>query len=175
MAASFASSFETVEPRALADVFRAEGAFVLRTIRRLGASPSDAEDLTQQVFLVLHRREDLLASGAPIRSVLFGVLRRVLADHRKSRRRAAETELQEVSSAPEQERAVQRSDARAMLERALDALDEKKREVFVLSELEEMSMPEVATTLGVPLQTAYTRLHAARDAVRRVLSRGGRR
>lgn len=175
MAASTALARAPVDPPSLSDVFRAEGGFVLRTIRRLGASPSDSEDLTQQVFLVLHRRPDLLESTAPIRSVLFGILRRVVADHRKARNRAAWSELGEIPSAPEQERALDRADARAVLERALDALDEKKREVFVLYELEELAMPEVAAMLGLPLQTAYTRLHAARDVVRRVLSREGRR
>ncbi|HJL15623.1 MAG TPA: sigma-70 family RNA polymerase sigma factor [Sandaracinaceae bacterium LLY-WYZ-13_1] len=157
--------------RSLGRVFAEEGAFVLRTIRRMGASPMDAEDLTQQVFVVLHRRPDLLAGDAPVRSVLFGVLRRVLADHRKRERRAPARARVEASVEPEQERRLQRSEARRRLDEALAQLDDRRREVLVLYELEEMSMPEVARVLEIPVQTAYTRLHAARTSVRKLLRR----
>lgn len=159
------------EARSLARVFREEGAFVLRTIRRLGATPSDAEDLTQQVFVVLHRRPELLERDAPVRAVLFGIVRRVLADHRKRQRRARRSEEIEVAVPPAQERAVRRSEARRRLDDALSRLDDDKREVLVLYELEELSMPEVAKLLEIPVQTAYTRLHAAREIVRKALAR----
>lgn len=166
------------EARSLARVFREEGAFVLRTIRRLGATPSDAEDLTQQVFVVLHRRPELLESiarGPATRAVLFGILRRVLADHRKAQRRARRSDEVEVDAhvavPPAQERSVRQSEARRQLDAALARLDDDKREVLVLYELEELSMPEVARVLGVPVQTAYTRLHAAREIMRKALSR----
>jgi RNA polymerase sigma-70 factor, ECF subfamily len=175
MAGSIALARARSEAPSLDEVFRAQGGFVLRTVRRLGAASSDAEDLAQQVFLVLHRRPELLAGNAPVRSVLFGIVRRVVADYRKRARRVTFAPLHDVPSAPDQESALDRKDAREMLERALEALDQKKREVFVLYELEELEMPEVAAILGVPAQTAYTRLHAARAIVRRILLRKERR
>jgi len=66
---------------------------------------------------------------------------------------------------------VRQSEARRQLDAALARLDDDKREVLVLYELEELSMPEVARVLGVPVQTAYTRLHAAREIMRKALSR----
>ena len=54
---------------------------------------------------------------------------------------------------------------RERLERALYALPEPQASVFILYELEELTMPEVAAALGYPLQTAYSRLYAARKAV----------
>jgi RNA polymerase sigma-70 factor, ECF subfamily len=163
-------------PLSLDEAFRREGAFVLRMIRRLGVSPADAEDLAQKVFLVLHRRPELLAADVALRSVLFGIVRRVVADHRKGHRRAPVTsvESRELGYGPDQERALEQKDARAALQAAIDRLDQDKREVFVLYELEEMSVPHIARMLGIPAQTAYTRLHAAREFVRRALGRGWR-
>lgn len=157
-------------PATLDEVFRTEGAFVLRTVRRLGASSGDAEDLAQQVFLVLHRRPELLASAASPRALLFGIVRRVLSDHRRRARPTQTVEAGVLSVDAAQERSVSRREARAMLERALDTLGAEQREVFVLYELEAMPMREVAALVEVPLQTAYSRLHAARDAVRSALA-----
>ena len=44
----------------------------------------------------------------------------------------------------------------------LESLDEEKRAVFVLYEIEDLAMPEIAEALSLPLQTAYSRLYAAR-------------
>lgn len=156
-------------PLTLDEVFRTEGAFVFRTVRRLGASASDAEDLAQQVFMVLHRRPELLASASSPRSLLFGIVRRVVSDHRRRARPAHTVQPGVLSVDASQESVVARHEARAMLERALDGLGPEQREVFVLYELEAMPMREVAALVEVPLQTAYSRLHAARDAVRSVL------
>ncbi|MFN7701493.1 MAG: RNA polymerase sigma factor, partial [Deltaproteobacteria bacterium] len=70
---------------------------------------------------------------------------------------------------PEQEQELARRRARALLDLALDALDPPRREVFVLYELEGLGMREVAELLGLPLQTAYSRLHSARVTVRQAL------
>jgi RNA polymerase sigma-70 factor (ECF subfamily) len=56
-------------------------------------------------------------------------------------------------------------EARKVLDRILDELDDDKRAVFVLYEIEELTMAEVAEAIGCPLQTAYSRLHAARKLV----------
>ena len=61
--------------------------------------------------------------------------------------------------------------ARARLEVALNELDEDKRAVFVLFELEQASMHDVATVVGVPLQTAYARLYAARKQIEAFVAR----
>jgi RNA polymerase sigma-70 factor (ECF subfamily) len=53
----------------------------------------------------------------------------------------------------------------------LDRLDEAQRAVFVLYEIEELSMAEIAEAVGCPLQTAYSRLHAARAQVEQTIRR----
>ena len=53
----------------------------------------------------------------------------------------------------------------------LETLDDDKREVFVLAELEQMSVPEIADTLSLNVNTVYSRLRAARQAFERALSR----
>ncbi len=156
-------------PPTLDDVFRSEGAFVVRTVRRLGAPAGDVEDLAQQVFLVLHRRPELLATATSPRSLLFGIVRRVVSDHRRRARPTRTVEAGVLTVDASQERSVSRHEARAMLDRALDALGADQREVFVLYELESLPMREVASLVDVPLQTAYSRLHAARDAIRSAL------
>ena len=158
-------------PATVESLFIEHGAFVLRTVRRLGASSTDAEDLTQQVFMVLHRRPELLAGGGAPRSLLFGISRRVVADYRKRTRRQSSKPPPDVPMPPDQESSVARSQLREALDRALSQLDPDKREVFVLYELEELSMPEVARLLGIPVQTAYTRLRAARKIVQRALQK----
>ena len=57
-------------------------------------------------------------------------------------------------------------ESRAFVQQLLDALDDDKRAVLVLYEIEGLSMREVAEVVGCPLQTAYSRLHAGRELLR---------
>jgi len=155
----------------LETVFRQHAAFAVRIARRLGARPADVEDLVQQTFVVLSTRPELLASGAEPRSVLFGVIRRVVADHRrKGMRETVPYDSSEHGAAPPQEADFERRRARRMLDEALDLLDTPRREVFVLYEIEGLGMREAAEVIGVPVQTAYARLHSARATMSRALS-----
>lgn len=147
------------------DVYSAHAGFVFRTLIRFGISRADAPDATQQVFIVVHRQlSSFDERSASMKSWLFGMCRRVAADHRAKasvRREVATEHLPHGEAEPQQERAVERKQARVLLQRLLDGLDEAKRDVFVLYELEGMTMPEVARTLGIPAQTAYSRYNAA--------------
>lgn len=156
-------------PHTTRQLFEAYAGFVLRTVRRLGVSASDTEDVTQEVFLIVHRRiADLQAEVNP-RSWLFGIARRVVANYLRKSRRLRESSCVEVAPVangdPAQE--LQLTRERALLERALNKLDADKRAVFVLIELEGLSMQEVATMVGCPVHTAYSRLYAARAIVER--------
>lgn len=153
---------------AFRELYQDNAAFVWRSLRRLGVAPAHLEDACQEVFVVVHRK---LASfdGQSPRSWLFAIALRVAADHRKRafvRREQATGDVEgEVVSAP-QHAAVERVQAREFLEKVLDELDDDKRAVFVLFELEGLGMNEIALAVGCPLQTAYSRLHAARRRVR---------
>jgi RNA polymerase sigma-70 factor (ECF subfamily) len=77
----------------------------------------------------------------------------------------------EPAAEPPQERAAVARQSLAQLDRILDQLDDAKRAVFVLYEIEQLTMAEVAAAMGCPLQTAYSRLHAARAEVRAAVAR----
>jgi RNA polymerase sigma-70 factor (ECF subfamily) len=136
----------------------------------------DVEDAAQEVFLVAHRKYAQFDGTSP-RGWLFAISLRVAADHRKKahvrREQPAEQSLDEGTPADQLE-ALERGRARELLQSILDELDEPKRAVFVLYELEELPMPEVAAILGCPAQTAYSRLHAARKYVQEAVRRTNR-
>ena len=151
-----------------AAVFREHAPYVWRVMRRLGVREADAEDLCQEVFVVVHRRLAEFEGRSSLRTWIYGIAIRVASDHR---RRAHVRREQPTEEVPEERRSapqiaeLEREQARAMLDAALRELDEDKRAVFVLYEIEGLEMKDVAEAVGCPLQTAYSRLHAARKRV----------
>jgi RNA polymerase sigma-70 factor (ECF subfamily) len=145
-------------------VFGDYGAFVWRTLRRLGVSDVDVEDVCQEVFLVVHRRLSVFEARSSLRTWIYGICVRVASEHRRRHRRREElcAAPPEQSVPASQDHDIEQRRALAVLDAALDRLDDDKRAVFVLYELEELSMTEVAEVIGCPAQTAYSRLHAAR-------------
>jgi RNA polymerase sigma-70 factor, ECF subfamily len=142
--------------------------FVWRVLGRLGVSERDVPDACQEVFLVVHRRlGDFDASRSSLRSWVYGICMRVASDHRRrspSRREAME-ELGDIAVLSVQEANVDEQRAWRKLSRVLDEMDAPRRQAFVLYDLEALPMAEVAAILECPLQTAYSRLHAARRIV----------
>lgn len=140
--------------------------YVWRTVRRLGVIEASVDDVVQDVFVVVHRRLPTFEGRSKLKTWLYGVMRRVVSDYHRSRSRRhpnapIEEPIEDVQAlGPEGE--AQRSEAHILLHRLLDRLDQPKREVFVLAELEQMTAPEIAEGLGVPLNTVYSRLRAAR-------------
>ena len=66
---------------------------------------------------------------------------------------------------------VEQNDQVKLLFSLLEELDEPKREVFLMVELDELTVPEIAEILEIPLNTAYSRLRAARQAFEEALAR----
>ncbi|HEU4407134.1 MAG TPA: sigma-70 family RNA polymerase sigma factor [Polyangiaceae bacterium] len=149
-------------------IFAEHAPFVLRTLRRLGVRPADVEDAAQDVFVVVHRNLGRYDAASSLRSWLFGITTRVASDYRRKahvRREQMTDAPPDEGAPPEQAERFERAEARALLDRALDKLDDRQREVFILYELEGLAMPDVAEAVRCPLQTAYSRLHAAREKV----------
>jgi RNA polymerase sigma-70 factor (ECF subfamily) len=180
------ASCSVAEPQPLAAstgdtraLFEAHASFVMRTVRRLGVRASDAEDVTQEVFMIVHRRIGDVGPDVNARSWLFGIARRVVANYLRKAHRLRERSADHASPIALGDPAehLQLSRERALLERALGRLDEAKRAVFVLFELEGLAMQEVAEMVGCRLHTAYSRLYAARAIVQRHVrvSNGGER
>jgi len=150
-------------------------AFVWRSLKRLGVRERDVEDAAQEAFLVAHRKFSNFDGASP-RGWLFRICLCIAADYRKRAhvRREEPSELApDTVVPPGQVLALEQHRTRALLQSVLDELDEGKRAVVVLYELEELAMPEVAEILGCPLQTAYSRLHAAHKEMLQALRRAG--
>jgi len=150
-------------------------AFLWRSMIRLGVPRADADDAVQQVFLIASRKLADIAPGSE-RAYLFGAAFRIASRARRThqrRREVLEAEpLEQVDPAPNAEDLVDRARARAALDAILDTMPLELRAVFVLFELEQLSIPDIAPMLEVPEGTAASRLRRAREhfqaAVRRL-------
>ncbi len=139
--------------------------FVARTLRHLGVADAALDDAAQEVFLVVHRRLASFDHAGSIRSWLFSIAVNVARDHRRSiRRKGGHAPLPDdlVDASPGPHDALARSEALRLGERLLASLDEERRVVFLMVDYEQMSVPEVASALGVNVNTIYSRLRAAR-------------
>jgi RNA polymerase sigma-70 factor (ECF subfamily) len=155
------------------DVYGEHFAFVWRSVRRLGIDMSAVDDVVQDVFLVAHRRMDDFEARSSMKTWLFGIALRVVRDHRRTLRRkpaqlggtaAVETDMDGVNDASARgplEHVTEREAART-LHALLDELDDDKRAVLVLAELEQMTVPEIAEAVETNVNTVYSRLRAAR-------------
>jgi len=154
-------------PTTAADVFREHGGFVFRLLRRLGVPDADLDDLTQEVFIIVHRSLDRYEERNQMRSWLYRICVREASRLRRSRKPVDTVDVDTLvePSGPTPEDAAQANQARADFDRLLGVLDEERRAVFVLYEVEELSMEEVAKVVGCPLATAYSRLRSARQLV----------
>ncbi len=146
-------------------VVQAHLGFVWRILRNLGVREADLEDETQKVFLVVAEK---LASIDPAyeRSFLFGTARRVAARSRRTRIRRREDAIEQwpdpVDGCADPERKAQERQSLELLVEVLDSMPEGQRETFILYELEQLTLVEIAEIGGVPLGTVASRLRRAR-------------
>ena len=141
--------------------------FIWRLLRRLGLSTGAADDAAQHVFLVAAERVLDIKLGSE-RSFLFGTALRVARSQNRSDRRWVLEEDMDVrrSEAGRPEELLDHQRAIELMGRILDGMTLDLRTVFVLSELEGLTMPEVAALVEIPVGTAASRLRRAREAFR---------
>lgn len=161
-----------VRPAAAFEAIYAEQfSFVWRNLRRLGVGEHALRDAAQDVFLVVHRHAGELAGLSSVRAWLYTILRRVASDHRRRRSRKEPRDVEQAESVPDgaaaspEEQALNRESLRVLLS-LLESLEADKRDVLILADLEAMTAPEIAAALGCNLNTVYSRLRAARLAMR---------
>lgn len=167
-----------LDDRTFARIFAEHAQTVLRLLRRMGVGEADLEDVTQEVFVVLHRRYADFRGESSLKTFICGIAVRKAMSHRRRKHVRDEVSLEHhgiPSTAPAQQQRVEQRQRQEQLARLLQALDDKKRAVFVLYELEELPMKEIAALVEAPLHTCYSRLHAARDELKTQLSRLERR
>lgn len=161
-------------------IYEAHFDYVWRSMRRLGLSSSAADDAVQDVFVVVHRRLADFEQRSSVKTWLFGIALRVARGHRRRNHRKPTEPLPEgmASEHPDPQVLSERSEALAVLDTILDQMDDDKREVFVMAELEQLTAPEIASVTDTNLNTVYSRLRAARkifeDGVKRHRARDER-
>lgn len=153
----------SVAPPSFDEVYASHFAYVWRVLRTLGVSPAALEDAAQDVFVVVHRRLPAFEQRAAITTWLFAIARRVASAYRRKDGRTEPLADDPVGGA-DTFAALSRAQAATTVMAILDTMDEDKRIVFALVELEQLSVPEVARMLDLNLNTAYSRLRLARQA-----------
>lgn len=153
-----------------------------RVAYRYTGSVEDAEDAVQELLVKLYPKTDELIALDQPRSWLVRALRNQLTDsHRRQQRSplghlraltaddtgAGLDELRHPGPGPAEEHA--RAVARQSVEEGLRGLSEEHRELILLHDVEGYTLTELQTVLELPLGTLKSRLHRARERLRRVL------
>jgi RNA polymerase sigma-70 factor (ECF subfamily) len=152
--------------------YREHHKFVWRSLARLGVADVALADATHDVFMVVARRLSEFESRASFKTWLFAICLRVARARRRDfareqRRREQYRHVREDAHA----RPHARADAARTLRDLLQTLDEDKRAVFIMAELEQMTAPEIASVLRIKTATVYSRLRLARAELERQVKR----
>ena len=152
-------------------VYEDHFSFVWRSACRLGTPPGDVDDVVQEIFVVAHRRLEEFEGRSSIKTWLFGIVLNVVRGHRRGLRTkhphtlaatapADLTTLADTADGPHE--LATKAEAARLVDRLMETLDDERREVFVLFEFEQMTAPEIAALLEIPLNTVYSRLRLGR-------------
>ena len=161
-------------------VYEEQVEFVWRTARRMGVCAADADDVAQDVFVIVHRRLAEFAVRAQIKTWVFKILVHVVRHYwrthqRKPGDRAGEDVTRMQNLAADREScptiSLERVEAMRIVDQLLATLDEDKREVFVLAEIEQMTGLEIAEIVEANPNTVASRLRAARRDFEKALVR----
>jgi RNA polymerase sigma-70 factor (ECF subfamily) len=150
--------------------------FLGRSLRRLGVAEASVEDAVQQVLLVLADRLDDVSEDKE-RAFLFGTAMRVASDFRKKQRRLREVATdvgllqRNPDSAVTPDQLLDEARARELLDVVLDELPDDLRHIFILYELEELTMASIASLVELPPGTVASRLRRARATFEEIVAR----
>jgi RNA polymerase sigma-70 factor (ECF subfamily) len=162
---SAGSRSASAERPTLAAVYGAHFRYVWRCLRSLGVRDAQLDDALQDVFVVVQRKLDDFDGGAELRTWLYAIALRIARKYReRAQRDPLPLDLEPELPSPDVEGAATQHERLALARRALETLSDDQREVFVLARVEQMSAPEIVEVVGIPLNTVYSRLRAARLA-----------
>jgi RNA polymerase sigma-70 factor (ECF subfamily) len=145
------------------EAFQLEFDYLIRTLRRLGVSRDEVEDMAHEVFLVLYRTWNKYDTTRPFRAYLFGIAFRVACAHVRKRRREIPYAVMEINDAklrPDQ--ALEADQQRALVLKALEQVPIERRAVLVMHDIDGLRMDEIASNLSIYRFTGYSRLRKAR-------------
>jgi RNA polymerase sigma-70 factor (ECF subfamily) len=165
-------------------LYDAHFTFVWRCLRRLGVPESSCDDALQDVFVAVHSGLSSFRAGSSARTWIYGIALHVALKHR---RRFARKEgegnadsLTENSEAmedqqPDPHEVAERAEAMRVVMDLVSNMDESRREIFLLAEIEQLTAPEIASIASIPLNTVYSRLRLARQDFDAAVARYQRR
>ncbi len=148
----------------VAQVYRQYAAFVWRIAGRFGCPSAAIDDVVHEVFLVVHRRLKDFDTARSMKTWLFGITRNVVLHQKRgaARRTRRIQQIPTPAPVPDLDEQLARADAVAVVEEFLRTLDEDKRAVFSHWAIDGMTAPEISESLGVNVNTVYSRLRVAR-------------
>lgn len=154
------------------ELFHAHAPFVWRVLRRHGVPEPDLEDVCQEVFVVVHRRLASFEGRSTLRTWIYEIARRSALAHARRRgdlrTSTTSTDTENLQTeAPSPEACLQRGRELSWLEAALARLHAEQREAFVLYELEELTLAEVAEAQGCAINTVHYRVNKVRETLKR--------
>lgn len=155
------------------EVMDREFLFVWNALRRFGVRRDDLSDQVQEVFLTVYQLFDDYDRARPLRPWLFAIVYRIAARYRVRLRKEPESieSLEEPASEGHPEEEVAQRQKQALALSAIQHIELGRRAVFIMHDVEGYAMPEVADSLGLPLNTAYSRLRLARGEFRSAVLR----
>ncbi len=152
------------------EAFEAEFDYLYRTVLRHGVPRQDAEDVVQDVFLVMWRRWDEYDPTRPLRPWLAGIASRAAQGRRRRHAPALDTALASDDGLDPEQR-LDASRARALVRAALGALPDRYRTLVILRDLDQLTVSEIASLQNVSVATASARVRSARQAFARAVNR----
>ncbi len=157
--------------KALADVYRKHHRFIWRSLVRLGVADDHLDDAVHDAFMVVARRLAEFEGRSEIRTWLFAIAMRVAQSIRRDDERERRNRAKVVGLPREENVPHERADAARTLRELLSHLDDDKRAVFIMAELEGMTAREIAGVVGAKTATVTSRLRLAREQLTRHLER----
>ena len=148
-------------------------ALVWRMLRALGLQSAALDDAVQDVFMIVYKQLQGFEARSSAKTWICGIACNVASNYRRRERRKGgllplDPSMPENTLGPLDR--LENARAWATVSRFLEGLDEAKRSVYVLSRIEGLSAPEIAAALAIPVNTVYSRIHAAEDSLKKFLS-----
>jgi len=152
------------------EIFQRYAPMLVRFLSRYVGRAADAQDLTQQTFLQLHRARLDFRAEMRLRPWLMTIALNLSRDHLRRRGRRVEVAIDaEALAAPEVPLPSATDDVRRRVRRAIEALPREQREVIELHWFEELPFQEIATILGCSAGAARVRAHRGYVSLRKEL------
>lgn len=161
---------DTYQPPSFEEAYAETFDFVWRNAIRLGVPRAWIDDVVQDVFVVVHRQLPAFEGRSSLTTWVFTILRRTAKDYRRKAGNnpavhiafESTNDLANDEISGPHETAARRQAIRTLHD-LLNQLDDEKREVFLLAELEQWAAPAIAEALSIPVNTVYSRLRLARE------------